>query len=668
MNHATTKLEQYRKDRSNIYGFCPDPDAPLWKNKQDYFDQLSLEEFEALPTNMAMHNYCEKIQPPVGSRRLLGLGLKFCIRNKRPTNNVNSSLNRFENDVRRIKTFLHHPDDNNYIPGLYIKSDFLFKRADNATEAALSNFRDAVINTRRPYCRPRRTNLTSIQWEVLKVLKNNDHFIAIEADKNLGGCLLERPHYNVRGVREHLGNTNVYQRLTKQQITGKMCQLQFKYKAFVRKYEYVLLDAEITFLERALKKYPPMKLARFRMSLKAHKGKNWKMRPIVCCAGTFMNALSKWLDNRLSQLKRFIPSYMKDSNDLLLRLKDMGRLPPHARLFTMDAVSMYSNINTEHAIEVISAWLDNLDLEGNGIFNYPLAAVKEAMKLVMENNYFEWGDLYFHQLTGTAMGTSAAVMWATIYFAIREEYLLHKYGNDLLLYKRFIDDGIGAWIGPDYRWIEFQADVNDFGDLKWEVNPLSSSVDFMDLTISINSSLYIQTKTYQKPMNLYQYIPPTSAHPRNMMKGIVYGLLRQYKRQNTLNSDYINQAKLLFKRHVARGWNKADMKQYILDADAKLSATTQLQSTATERTTPPNNKSRVFLHWQYHPNDIPRNVLRSLYDKYCKEHFEKLLGITQFTIAYSRPPNIRSEVTKAKLHQAPGEEASKYYEGELTFP
>jgi hypothetical protein len=64
------------------------------------------------------------------------------------------------------------------------------------------------------------------------------------------------------------------------------------------------------------------------------------------------------------------------------------------------------------------------------------------MKRVMENNYFEWGDLYFYQLTGTAMGTSAAVLWATIYFVILEEYLinLNKYSDDLLLYKRFIDD------------------------------------------------------------------------------------------------------------------------------------------------------------------------------------------------------------------------------------
>ncbi len=50
-------------------------------------------------------------------------------------------------------------------------------------------------------------------------------------------------------------------------------------------------------------------------------------------------------------------------------------------------------------------------LERNGIYNFPIAAVKDAMKLVMENNIFEFGDMYFEQLTGTAMGTSAACMF-----------------------------------------------------------------------------------------------------------------------------------------------------------------------------------------------------------------------------------------------------------------
>ncbi len=46
-------------------------------------------------------------------------------------------------------------------------------------------------------------------------------------------------------------------------------------------------EAEETFLARAVKQNPD-KLTRFRMTMKVHKTP-WKMRPIVCCSGTFMN-------------------------------------------------------------------------------------------------------------------------------------------------------------------------------------------------------------------------------------------------------------------------------------------------------------------------------------------------------------------------------------------
>ena len=39
------------------------------------------------------------------------------------------------------------------------------------------------------------------------------------------------------------------------------------------------------------------------------------------------------------------------------------------------------------------------------------------------------------------------------------------------------------------------------------------------------------------------------------------------------------------------------------------------------------------------------------------------LGISQTTVAYSRPKNIKDLLSKAKLHQAEGKEVSVYYSG-----
>ena len=45
---------------------------------------------------------------------------------------------------------------------------------------------------------------------------------------------------------------------------------------------------------------------------------------------------------------------------------------------------MYNNIDTIHAIKVISEWLDGLSLHPKFPLNYPLAAINSAMITIME--------------------------------------------------------------------------------------------------------------------------------------------------------------------------------------------------------------------------------------------------------------------------------------------
>jgi len=623
-------------------------------------------------TNMACHNYCSIKPMPVGTKQLLGLGLKYCIKRTRPTNKLDTTIDRFTNDVRRTYFFKYTsmPEEDGiirYIPGLYHKSDWEPPKACKEIEQSITNFSRELRNRQSFYqSKPTLSNLTSSQWGLIDYFKDNNDHIVIEADKNLGGCLLDRPVYITRGIEEHLGNTSVYRKLTKSQAIQLNFNLRYRVNIWISKWQDIITPAEHTYIHESIFKYPK-KIARFRMSLKAHKTP-WKMRPIVCCAGTFINCLSRWLDHWFQKLRHLIPTYIKDSSQLLGKLADLGELPPTARLFTADAVSMYTNIDPDHAIQVIGEWFDMLLEKGLLPPDFPLAAVKEAMALVMRNNIFEWGNLYFLQLLGTAMGTSSACMWATIYFGVHESgKLIPTYNRHLLLFQRFIDDIIGIWIdnGSVTAWESFKRETNDFGILKWDFEDRARTVNFLDLTISIENNR-ITTKTYQKALNLYQYILPTSAHPPNMMEGIIYGLLRNYRRQNTNLEDYHNMAILLFKRHVARGWDRATMKGYILNADKKLNMPTPTTNAAAAIPMAQvlSNRERLFIHMEYHPNDIPKKAVRALYEHYCKSSFERL-GIQQLTIAYSRPPNIKDSITKAKLHQAPGKEASKYYLGEL---
>ena len=87
-------------------------------------------------------------------------------------------------------------------------------------------------------------------------------------------------------------------------------------------------------------------------------------------------------------------------------------------MFTMDATSMYTNIETDHGLEVIEEFIamhENELPEG-----FPRQLILQALHLVMKNNIFEFGSSHFKQLNGTAMGTPPACIYATLYYALHE--------------------------------------------------------------------------------------------------------------------------------------------------------------------------------------------------------------------------------------------------------
>jgi hypothetical protein len=138
-----------------------------------------------------------------------------------------------------------------------------------------------------------------------------------------------------------------------------------------------------------------------------------------------------------------IKAYIKGSGELMVNLKALVILPEKTFLFTADATSMYTNIDTKHTLLVIGAWLNSFDLPDS----FALEAVKEEMSFIMQNNIFEWEDLYFLQLLGTAMRISRTCMWATIYFAVHEMGShLPCFDRHMPLFLGFIDAIIVIWV------------------------------------------------------------------------------------------------------------------------------------------------------------------------------------------------------------------------------
>ena len=167
-----------------------------------------------------------------------------------------------------------------------------------------------------------------------------------------------------------------------------------------------------------------------------------------CHARDILHNLSQWLDFQFQYLKHLSPSYIKDSQELINKLTNLGQLVLNMKLFTTDAVSMYTNIDTEHAIATIRAWLHNQHSNKKLSPDFPLNAIIKATALVMCNNLCEYGHIYKQPIIGNTMGTPTIITWAKIYYNTHEcEKLLPKWQlTPLLFWTCFIDNAFSLWL------------------------------------------------------------------------------------------------------------------------------------------------------------------------------------------------------------------------------
>ena len=82
------------------------------------------------------------------------------------------------------------------------------------------------------------------------------------------------------------------------------------------------------------------------------------------------------------------------------------------QLITFDICNLYSNISQELGLEAMKYWLSKHP--ENTTPRRPDEFIIERLKIILENNSFEFGDKNFLQIFGRAMGTKMAPTYANL--------------------------------------------------------------------------------------------------------------------------------------------------------------------------------------------------------------------------------------------------------------
>jgi hypothetical protein len=455
----------------------------------------------------------------------------------------------------------------------------------------IAHLKQVSKNAKRPL-----NNLTQQQQNTLKLLYGNKNFTIKPTDKNLDPAILDTTSYATQVLKEHL-LTKDYQQITHTEVKNKMDNLRQLLKSLLHTHRHTLSKSEILYFNRSLQEQHRLPI--FYGLPKVHKTP-MSLRPVVSSSSSLLSVFSNWLDFRMKELLPFVQSYLKNSTTVIQDLKNF-HLPQGAQLFSADAKSMYTNIDTPTGLKAVQDFI----ITNNALLpsNFPTELFLQILKLVMENNIFSFGESYWLQLSGTAMGTPTACSYATVsYGHFENTEILTTFKPNLIYYKRYIDNVFGIWLPPshnkDSTWNAFKEKLNSWGSLHWTIENPSSHTVFLDLNIYIRNSKIITT-TFQKDLNLYLYLPPLSAHPPSCLKGLINGELRRYWTQNTTHEDFQDVLTKFITRLLDRGHTITALAPMLLQASACLDqASVNNNNDASSKI--------LYIHWPYHPNGLKR--------------------------------------------------------------
>ena len=126
------------------------------------------------------------------------------------------------------------------------------------------------------------------------------------------------------------------------------------------------------------------------------------------------------------------------------------------------------------------------------------------------------------------MGAPFSPTMANIFMSITLNRFLQSQPTQPYFLARYIDDIIMIWTGTPSQLNSFLHDLNHFHrNLAFTHHQSTTTIDFLDLTIYKGPAFHfcniLEVKTFQKELNLYQYLHFTSEHPRSIFKAIVKG-------------------------------------------------------------------------------------------------------------------------------------------------
>jgi hypothetical protein len=534
------------------------------------------------------------------------------------------------------------PQKQNSLSVLVRPTNKLFVPNDSRN-AALDSYinaiaRDAKIEVKRAASVQPTSNMSYSERNALRNLKNDQSIVIKQADKGSKTVIMGRDFYVQKNERQ-LSDVSLYKLLTEEDIE----QIVVRYNRGIDALQSKILDRHVLSFLKVLNPKP----GRYYGLPKIHKP-GMPMRPIVSGNGTLTENASQLVDHLIKELPSKSATYIKNSDHFREKLGSIS-LPVGNNIIlgTADITAMYNNIPIQ---EGIAAVVKHYTADGTYSDVVSPEALGSLIELVMTNNYFEFNDKFYLQLTGTSMGTRMAPPLAQLFMTELESNFFSTCSKLPYFICRYMDDYFYIWIGTEDELKCFLGSFNDFHPtIKLTYSFSQNSVNFLDITIAQNNGR-LKTSLFHKPTDAPQYLHFKSAHPSHTKRSVPYSLALRSVRAHTSEEEAKKDLGTLQNQFLSRGYPKNLINNAIQKALAHGRVNGRAPQTSNFSLTPnlittyhagQPNFSKIFRK-HYH-------IIES--DPKLKELFPNPPGVT-----YRRAKNLKDSLVHSKVTRSTGRE------------
>ena len=399
-------------------------------------------------------------------------------------------------------------------------------------------------------------NLRRAEYQGLLKLKTNPEITIKKADKGSAIVVMNTCDYIAEAERQ-LSNQENYYKLRTDPTTHFSAQI----RATIER----MLDLDIiddTTAEYLHVETP--KHGRFYMLPKIHK-KKIPGRPICSSNGHPTERISEFVDFHIRQYVKQLPTYIRDTQDFITKIRSLGKLPTGSILCTMDVTSLYTCIPNKQGIDAVVE-----HVRKDPTAKIPPFWIGKLLEHVLHMNYFIFNGEIYLQTGGTAMGTRVAPSLANLFMGRIEHQLLESSEFKPLIFLRFIDDIFLVWCHGEDSLARFIREANSFHPtIKFTAETSKEQIAFLDTLIKIDpvtNELY--TTLYTKPTDTRDFLHYNSAHPFNTKKGGPYGQFLRMRRICTKDLDFARESRSLYLAYTRRGYPSDILEAHLYKASS----------------------------------------------------------------------------------------------------